>query len=118
MADYKEKLVTGKTWQRGRRAVFEYPSDATPSAIFVEEKVTLVEGEKTLTACGNLPIEFDAEKRFPLIDLETGANIPAAYLDGLVDAEGKIMVGHAFVFMVLSSLYMYEAAARDAAQVA
>ncbi|KAA0888777.1 hypothetical protein [Oryzomonas rubra] len=100
--NYKESPVTGTQWQRSCRTVVENPCGGTPSVLFVEETATQL-GDKVITQlCGNITAPFDAAKTFPALDPSTGQATGASYT-------------HQEVYNILFSLYMAEAAARDAA---
>ena len=61
MADYKEKLISGKSWQRATRVFIENPLGGVPSITFEEEEVTQA-GDKVHTkGCGSVGTQFDTQ---------------------------------------------------------
>lgn len=87
MADYKEKEVAGKSWQRACRVMIENPYGGTPTITFVEEEATQLGQKVTMKDCGSVGVQFDPQN-------------PT----------------HIQIYTILNELYMALAANRDAAQ--
>ena len=84
MADYKEKEVAGKSWQRACRVIIENPYGGLPTITFVEQEATQL-GEKIIMKdCGSVGLQFDAQN-----------------------------ATHVQIYTILNQLYMELAAARD-----
>ena len=106
MADYKESIIDGTTWQRCRQIVIDNPRGAVPSVRFDEEEVlALADGREIKRSLGTLALPFNPAQEMPLRDPATGE------LTGAVTTYGA-------AYMLLYSAYMDAAESRDIAQVA
>lgn len=105
MPNYNESNVTGTTWQRCYKIEVRNPYQGPKGAIFLEEEVTsLANGKIIQEPTTNMQELFDVPtKTIELVNPETG------------DLLGN-SVTYQDVYVILYSLYMQLAAARDAAQ--
>lgn len=104
MANYNETNVTGTTWQRCHKIEIRNPNGGSKSAIFFEEEITSLENGRVIQEpITNIQEQFsDPMKTIELLNPETG------------DQLGNT-VTYQDVYVILYSLYMQLAAARDAA---
>lgn len=100
MPDYKEKTAEGKQWQRCSNIIIQNRVQAPPIVILQEEIATNL-GDETITKhIGEIAFTFNAEDTIALRDPTTGELV------------GKdITFGE--VYVILWSLYMNKASARD-----
>ncbi len=111
MADYKESIVSGTSWQRTNQIVIVNPFGGTPTVIYNEETAINLGGGKVVTTpCGNLSVTCaDMTDAIPLLDPVTG--LPVSTSAGATSMTiGQMMVG-------IYSHYIYSAKKRDAAVV-
>ena len=102
MADYKASEVTGNTWQRACRIIFENQYNTTPSINIVEERITNLGDRVIAELCSNIYAPFLPTETFPLRDYSTGEIITE-----------HPEISQAELFTILYSLYMYLAEKRD-----
>lgn len=102
MADYRESIATGKTWQRCKSITIDNTRGSVPSVIFTEEAVVELGGLTVGSHAGYCSATFDPQNgSIPLLDMATG------------EPDGTA-VSHAELYQILFSLYMATAQARDA----
>lgn len=104
MPNYNESSVAGTKWQRCHEVRISNPFGGAPVAIFNEEAVVAVDGAEVIRrSLGACSAAFDAAAgSIPLVNPMTGE------LTGT-------SVSHADLYVILHSLYLQTAAARDAA---
>lgn len=103
MANYKESTVTGSKWQRCRAVTIVNEYQQMPSAYFQEEEVVSIGTEVVKRDNMACVAAFDPVAGvIPLINPETGEPTGTSF-------------SHADLYVVLHSLYLQAAAARDAA---
>lgn len=104
MNDYRQSLVSGSTYQRGRSLYFENPRNATRSLLVREERVTVLADREIA--------EFSGEIRKNVTDLTV--EFP---LRNPVDNE---LIGQTAtyqdLYVLLFSLYWHLAEERDASE--
>lgn len=100
MPNYKESNVSGERYQRVNRVTIENELGQLPRAHFSEESVLNVDGETIRRPVGTLTIDFDPAGVIELVHPETGQSLGQAT--------------HAQLHVIVWSLYMQEAAKRDA----
>ncbi len=106
MADYKESIIDGTTWQRCRQIVIDNPRGEVPSVRFDEEEVlALADGREIKRSLGTLALPFNPAQEIALRDPASGE------LTGDFTTYGA-------AYMLLYSAYMDAAESRDIAQVA
>jgi hypothetical protein len=99
--DYKENLVTGKTWQRACRVTIDNPLGQQPVLTYVEEQVTDLGNTTMKKLVGALGYSVDMSAtiamRDPVTLALTGKTLPVAtvhlalfsdYLNRALDRDG------------------------------
>jgi hypothetical protein len=104
MSKYKESAVAGSKWTRSRGVTILNPLEGGQEAIFQEEEVvSLGDGTTMNRDVGACSMAFDpVAGRIPLLNPTTGEPIGTEF-------------NHADLYIVLYSLYIQAAKARDAA---
>lgn len=103
MPDYKESILAGTKWQRCCRVVISNVYGKTPVVELVEE-AALSDGTTVVASpLGRLAVPFAQSAEIPILDLVTG--LPTGQ-----------MITHLEMYQHLFSLYMQQAAIRDALQ--
>jgi hypothetical protein len=103
MADYKEQIATGKSWQRCHRLVIENPMGSIGKVIMYEERVIDLEGTKVSNQVSFCEKTFDPiTGTITLLNPETN------------EPTGQV-VTHLELYNILYSLYIQTALARDSA---
>jgi len=102
--NYKESSVTGSEYTRCQKIMIYNPLGGQPMLEFDEERATIL-ADRTLTErVGGLRVAFDPAEEIALINPETGEPLGSS-------------VTHAQLYVILFSLYIGKAQARDAAAV-
>lgn len=104
MADYKEQLIEGKSWQRAFHVEGKNEIGKPQSITYHEETACIINGEPVSIRTGQkLVVPFDPETAatdvFPMIHPVTGDQV------GTMDAMT--------LYVALSSFYLAKAKARD-----
>lgn len=105
--DYKQTEGSATSWRRARQVVIHNPLNGVPSIAFQEEDAVQM-GSVTMSMPGPptaVTGQFDAAAQIPLINPQTGESL------GQVATQGDL-------YVILYSLYLQLAAARDAAAAA
>ena len=108
--NYQETTVAGTTWIRSYRVEIENQLGGVPSVVFREQRaITLADGSVVIVPInpGFVEAEFDAGAQIPLINPWTGE--PLTNVDGV-----QQYASHIEAYILLHSLYLQTAAARDA----
>lgn len=100
--NYKESDLSGSQWQRCNRITIDNRYEQTPQITMHEEIMTVVGGKRFQENAGAVYVTFDPNAVIELLNPETGEPL------GATMTQGQIHVA-------LWSLYMAQAAARDAA---
>ena len=100
--NYKESGVAGSEYTRCSQITIYNPLGGTPAAEFAEERVTLLAGRKIAENAECVRVPFDPAEEIALINPETGEPLGSS-------------VTHAQLYVILFSLYLAKAQARDAA---
>ena len=98
--DYREQPVAGKSWRRAKQIVIKNHLGGTPLVQFYEEDVVQAGEHRVGTDIGPVTTAFDPSGVIPLVNPQTGV------LTGQ-------SVSHAEVYVILHSLYLQVAQARD-----
>jgi hypothetical protein len=102
MANYNESAVSGTKWQRCKTVTIKNNYGRLPVAIFEEEIVTLIDSNLARLGNDSCILDFDAENgSIDLLNPETGAPLGTTCT-------------HTELYVILYSLYMQAATARDA----
>jgi N-acetylneuraminic acid mutarotase len=101
MADYKEQNVSGNQWQRACAIHIQNTYGQTPQITIQEEQLTNINGEMFQKGAGGINITFDPSQVIVLLDPSTGLPTGGETTQGAIHT-------------ALWSLYMQEAAKRDA----
>lgn len=103
MSNYKESAVTGTQWTRSHIVVVNNDWEQPPHITFGEEtRIAIAGGGSIQASTGGLSSEFVTGTEFPLLNP----------LDNTVIGTAS----HDQMYVMLYSLYMHLAAARDASQ--
>jgi hypothetical protein len=102
MADYKELSVSGNQWQRACAIHIQNNYGQTPQITIQEEQLTNINGEIFQKGAGGINITFDPSQVIDLLNPADGTPLGASMTQGQIH-------------VALWSLYMQEAAKRDAA---
>lgn len=105
MSNYKEQALTGQEWQRACRVTVSNQYGGTPAIVYDEEMIAVLNnGTRVNTPAGQLREEMaDPTTAFVLMHPLTGDTIGTAHYGDL--------------HVMLYSLYLHLAAARDTAAV-
>lgn len=107
-ANYQESPVAGTKWRRSFRVQIDNPYQGNPRVTFHEEDcVSLADGTTFKVPAGSLVVDFNPSAEIALIDPFTG--------EPLTNVEGVPQFAtHIEAYIMLHSLYIQSAIARDA----
>lgn len=107
-ANYNESPIAGTKWRRSFRVQIDNPYQGAPRVTFHEEDcVSLADGTIFKVNAGSLLVEFDQSAEINLINPWTG--------EPLTDINGvQQKATHIEAYILLHSLYIQSAIARDA----
>lgn len=102
MADYKERAITGKSWQRCNCVTITNPRGGQPTVRMSEETVAVVDGDAFVHDAQGFEFPFNPAEVIKLRNPNNG-KLNGATITGME------------VYVALYSLYLQKAAERDAA---
>lgn len=109
--NYQETSIAGATWIRSKQVQINNPFGGVPSVVFLEERaITLADNTVLTVPCvpGFCEVMFDPSAQIPLVNPWTGE--PITSVDNV-----QQYASHIEAYILLHSLYLMTAAARDAA---
>lgn len=113
MPNYKESTVSGLEWQRAEAISIYNRHNETPVAHYAEEKIITV-GERVLhERCGGIDLVFDPAVTFPLYNPTTGDPLTTTEAEAIFSSLLAGTGTHTQIQVLLYSLYITEATARD-----
>lgn len=106
-SNYNESPITGTMWRRSFRVQIDNPYAGVPRAVFHEEDCVMLSGGVIMKQpAGSLTVIFDQSSEIPLINPWTG--LPLTDINGVQQT-----ATHIEAYILLHSLYIQSAIARD-----